>query len=127
MTDKLILSIPFSALLVATPLPALAQEDVVGPTGPPVCDITEDVRAAHDAWRDQGRDVPLAEVVGGVDLRSGPGTTCDTTYFLPAGGTVDLVGCGAVWCGIVYGTEAGYVPKRFLGGQVDRAAPIPEW
>lgn len=127
MMRKLIVSVSLSILWVAAPLPAMGQEDVpVGPTGPPMCGISEDVRAARTSWQNQERDLPLAELVDEAALRSGPGIACEQVYLVPAGGTVELVGCGAIWCGIMYGTEAGYLPKRVLVGQVDRAPPLPE-
>tara|TARA_R110002020_G_scaffold18931_16_gene65481 strand:- start:4851 stop:5279 length:429 start_codon:yes stop_codon:yes gene_type:complete len=127
MMRKLVFSIPLSIIWIAAPLPAAAQEDVpVGPTGAPLCGISEDVRATHTAWQNDERDMLLAEVVEEVHLRSGPGMNCESSYLVPAGGTAELVGCGAYWCGIVYGTEAGYLPKSVLTGQIDKAPPLPE-
>lgn len=127
MTGKIILSVQLSVLLAAAPVPALAQEDEpVGPAGPPMCGIAEDVKAARDAWRDDDRDLPLAEVIDEIYLRSGPGASCEKTYLVPSGGSTTVVGCGADWCGIIYGTEAGFLPKTLLRPIPDMAPPIPD-
>lgn len=50
-----------------------------------------------------------------LNLRSGPGTGYRVVDVMPAGATVDVLGCGTYWCRVAYGDTQGYASSSYLG------------
>lgn len=63
-----------------------------------------------------------------VNVRSGPGTTYGVVDTLPAGETVNVLGCGSTWCEISMGADGtGFVAESYLdhrGGRQVRETVI---
>ena len=63
-----------------------------------------------------------------VNMRAGPGTGYAVLLTLPAGAPVDVQGCDAGWCRIVYRGRLGYVSQSFLdedGGALPPRVYVP--
>jgi hypothetical protein len=109
----------FALALAVTALSLSFRIDVV-----PLAQAQDDQPESH--CRDifgVGRGEPaegteIAETLRDTTLRRGPGYACRVFDYVPAGGTVEVVGCRKTWhgswCGISYGTLGGYVPARSL-------------
>jgi uncharacterized protein YraI len=50
-----------------------------------------------------------------VNLRTGPGTNYDVLTALPAGATVDVIGCQQSWCRVSYAGTSGFASRGYLG------------
>jgi uncharacterized protein YraI len=50
-----------------------------------------------------------------LNLRSGPGTGYRVLDVLPAGSTVDVLGCGGDWCRVSSAEGTGYASSSYLG------------
>ncbi len=66
-----------------------------------------------------------AVVASSVNLRDGPGTQFAVIGVLPAGATVDVNGCGAVWCQVAFAGEEGYASRAFLDLGTAAVEPYP--
>lgn len=64
-----------------------------------------------------------AMVSADLNLRAGPGTGHGVLTVLPAGATVDTLGCTGNWCRISYRGMTGYASASYLQGGVYAAAP----
>lgn len=102
-------------LLHALAHPAFAQE-----AAPEVC------AAPLDGEAEPGLEGELVEVMGEIQLRTGPDIACEGKYLLPAGATIELEECGKEWCLVSYGTERGYLPIFTFFPQPNRAAEDEE-
>lgn len=61
-----------------------------------------------------------AVVTGDLNLRSGPGTGYAVIDTMPAGATVNVLGCGGSWCRVVWGGTRGFASRSYL----DRMGPV---
>ena len=62
-----------------------------------------------------------------VNMRTGPGTGYSVVLTLPAGAPVDVQGCSAGWCRVVYRGAVGFVSQSYLdddGGAVYAPPPV---
>jgi len=68
-----------------------------------------------------------ATVNDNLNLRSGPGVDHHVLNVLPAGSSVDVLGCGRYWCRVSSAGGTGYVSSRYLdmGAQAYAQAPPP--
>ena len=68
-----------------------------------------------------------ATVNDNLNLRSGPGVDHHVLNVLPAGSSVDVLGCGRSWCRVSSAEGTGYVSSRYLdmGAQAYAQAPPP--
>jgi uncharacterized protein YraI len=66
-----------------------------------------------------------AIVQNDLNLRAGPGTDYEVVAAMPAGSTVDVMGCQASWCQVAFGGTSGFANRAFLslGGATVGAAP----
>ena len=56
-----------------------------------------------------------AVVQDGVNLRSGPGTGYEVITAMPAGATVDVMGCQGGWCQVAFSGTTGFASRSYLG------------
>ena len=56
-----------------------------------------------------------AIVQSDVNLRAGPGTDYEVIAAMPAGATVDVMGCEATWCQVSFAGTAGFASRAYLG------------
>lgn len=68
-----------------------------------------------------------AVVSDNLNLRSGPGTNYRVLSVLPAGSSVDVLGCGRSWCRVSSTDGTGYASSRYLdsGAQAYAQSPPP--
>ncbi len=68
-----------------------------------------------------------ATVAGDLNLRAGPGTGYGVVAVMPAGATVNTLGCSGNWCRVSYGGAVGYASASYLdaGGYGAYAAAPP--
>ncbi len=65
-----------------------------------------------------------AVVQNDLNLRAGPGTDYEVVAAMPAGSTVDVMGCQASWCQVAFGGTTGFASRAYLGlGGMVGAAP----
>jgi uncharacterized protein YraI len=65
-----------------------------------------------------------ATVRNDLNLRSGPGPDYDVIAAMPAGSTVNVMGCEASWCRVAFGDTVGFASRGYLGlGGPVAAAP----
>jgi uncharacterized protein YraI len=65
-----------------------------------------------------------ATVQNDLNLRSGPGPDYDVIAAMPAGTTVNVMGCEASWCRVAFGGSVGFASRGYLGlGGPVAAAP----
>lgn len=65
-----------------------------------------------------------ATVQNDLNLRSGPGPDYDVIAAMPAGSTVNVMGCQASWCRVAFGGTVGFASRGYLGlGGPVAAAP----
>src|SRR5579871_1987433 len=65
-----------------------------------------------------------AVVQSDVNLRAGPGIDYEVITALPAGATVNVMGCEASWCRVAFNDTVGFASRGFLGlGGPVAAAP----
>jgi hypothetical protein len=50
-----------------------------------------------------------------VNLRSGPGTDYEVVAAMPAGATVDVMGCQGTWCQVNFAGTPGFASRAYLG------------
>jgi hypothetical protein len=50
-----------------------------------------------------------------LNLRAGPGTDYEVIAAMPAGTTVNVMGCEASWCRVAFGGTAGFASRGYLG------------
>ena len=64
-----------------------------------------------------------------LNARSGPGTGYPVVTTLPAGSTVDVLGCDGSWCRIDLGGGSAYASRRYLavGGAGAGVAVVPDY
>ena len=73
-----------------------------------------------------------ALAVSDVNMRRGPGLDAPVILLIPGGSNVEVLGCGAGWCEVVFGGRAGFANQRFFdfGGDPPppprRMAPPPQ-
>jgi Bacterial SH3 domain len=67
-----------------------------------------------------------AVVQNDLNLRAGPGTDYEVIAAMPAGTTVNVMGCQASWCQVAFGGTTGFASRAYLGlgGATVGAAPI---
>ncbi len=66
-----------------------------------------------------------AVVQNDLNLRSGPGTDYDVIAAMPAGSTVNVLGCQGGWCQVAFGGTAGFASRSYLGiGGVAMRGPV---
>ncbi|MGF7163357.1 hypothetical protein FHS85_005020 [Rhodoligotrophos appendicifer] len=111
-----LIKVSLGAMLAVVPgaslsIPAFAKE----PELPVACASVINPRSGS-----ADGELRRAEVQRPAPLRSGPNSSCEITYRVPPGGTVDLFGCEEGWCHVSYGTEAGFVPMAWLDPIPDR-------
>jgi uncharacterized protein YraI len=63
-----------------------------------------------------------AVVSNDLNLRAGPGTGYGVVAVMPAGSTVDTIGCTGNWCRVSYGGVVGYASASYLDGRGAYAA-----
>src|ERR1044072_1092740 len=56
-----------------------------------------------------------ALVQNDLNLRAGPGVEFPVVAAMPAGTTVNVMGCQASWCQVAFGGTAGWANRAFLG------------
>ena len=61
-----------------------------------------------------------AMVTGDLNLRAGPGTGYAVINTMPAGATVNVLGCSGSWCRVAWGGSRGFASRSYL----DRAGPV---
>jgi uncharacterized protein YraI len=68
-----------------------------------------------------------AVITGDLNLRSGPGTGYAVIDTMPAGATVNVLGCSGAWCRVAWGGARGFASRSYLEGTgpVYAAAPPP--
>lgn len=68
-----------------------------------------------------------AVVSGDLNLRSGPGTDYRVLNVLPAGSSVDVLGCADDWCRVASAEGTGYASSDYLdmGARTYAVAPPP--
>jgi uncharacterized protein YraI len=68
-----------------------------------------------------------AVVSNDLNLRGGPGTGYRVLNVLPAGSTVDVLGCGRYWCRVSSAEGTGYASSNYLdlGAGAYAEAPPP--
>lgn len=68
-----------------------------------------------------------AVVSDNLNLRSGPGTGYRVLNVLPAGSSVDVLGCGRSWCRVASAEGTGYASSHYLdmGAGADAYAEAP--
>lgn len=66
-----------------------------------------------------------AMVTGDLNLRSGPSTGYGVIDTMPAGATVNVLGCRGSWCRVAWGGTVGYASRSYLdrAGSAYAAAP----
>jgi uncharacterized protein YraI len=64
-----------------------------------------------------------------LNARTGPGTGYAVIATLPAGSTVEVIGCGGSWCRIDLGGRTAYASRRYLalGGAGPSIAVVPDY
>jgi uncharacterized protein YraI len=50
-----------------------------------------------------------------LNLRAGPGVSFEVIAAMPAGATVDVLGCGAAWCRVAFSGTSGFANRGYLG------------
>src|SRR5215813_3362196 len=50
-----------------------------------------------------------------LNLRAGPGPDYEVLAAMPAGTTVDVMGCQASWCQVAFGGTTGWANRAYLG------------
>lgn len=63
-----------------------------------------------------------AVVQNDLNLRAGPGTDYEVIAAMPAGSTINVMGCEASWCQVAFGDTTGYASRSYLGGGGPAAA-----
>jgi uncharacterized protein YraI len=60
-----------------------------------------------------------------VNLRAGPGPDYQAIAVIPAGATVDVLGCSGSWCQVNYAGRVGYASASYLSGDGSAAIMMP--
>lgn len=61
-----------------------------------------------------------AVVTGDLNLRAGPGTNYAVVNTMPAGASVNVLGCRGSWCRVAWGGTRGFASRSYL----DRMGPV---
>src|SRR4051794_23094331 len=70
-------------------------------------------------------DAAITHTTHNLNLRSGPSTHYMVRTVIPAGSSIDILGCGSEWCSVHWAGEAGYVDGHYLVSSVTvEVAPL---
>src|SRR5947208_3266615 len=59
-------------------------------------------------------EATITHVTHNLNLRSGPDTSYHPIAIVPAGATIDVLACGAIWCHVHWASHIGYVNGYYL-------------
>jgi Bacterial SH3 domain len=118
---------------VTTATPALAQQDQPVPApnaqapGAPPPNAQAPGAPPPQAALIRPGPPRYALAIANVNLRSGPGTDAQLITTIPGGSTVQVTGCSAEWCAVMWNGHNGYSIARNLdtGGPRRPSGPPP--